>query len=502
LSRVSEAERISAVTVMRRTVPTPFRAGLAAALVALAAGAGTSLAGPPKKTHSPVTLRLALMEPRFEPSAKIAEVFAARVKKISGGALVVKTDYVTSKSNAPIRTREAQLFALVRGGKVALAITPTSALEAQGVTSFEAIQAPFLITTQKAMDRVTAGRIAAQLESGLPSIGLSALGLVPDGLRRPFGRRKALASPSAFVGARIVARPSALTWALLRALGARPLDPRNQGDGVRGIRGIESSLARAADPAFHYFTAGDLAFFPDLDALVGNTSALQRLSAGQRSILIRAASSARAWAMSALTEKKARNAFCKARSTIVNAPASALRALRAKAAPVLAMMRRDLLTRSVMREIERMGASRGGVAPCSHKPKPPGDGGPTVDSVIPAGVYRSPTYTVQQLIDRGGDPPGATWNAGTYTLTTTADGYQTMHQDDPEYPQYTTTCETRKMYLSKGLVVLEQKGANNCAGNIEVAWKLVPNGIEFTRVVPNLPIQRAYFLNVVWQRVG
>jgi hypothetical protein len=154
-----------------------------------------------------------------------------------------------------------------------------------------------------------------------------------------------------------------------------------------------------------------------------------------------------------------------------------------------------------MGEIERMGVSRGGVASCSHKSKSPGGGGRTVDSVIPAGVYRSPTYTVQQLIDLGEDPEGATWNAGTWTLTTTAHGYQTIHVDDPEYPEYTTTCATRKMYLRNGLVVLELRG-DQCNGDIKVAWKLVPAGIEFTRVVPNLPgMMRAYFHDQVWKRV-
>jgi TRAP-type C4-dicarboxylate transport system substrate-binding protein len=490
----------------RTALSRSIRIYLAAGLVALAAGASTSLAGPPQKTGSTVTLTLVSREERGVPSSMIAEAFAARVKTLSKGALVVRVVYLTRSGNAPVGFQEANLVRLVRTDKDALAIVPARAFQVQGVTSFEALQAPFLITTQAAMDRVTVGSIAARLQSGLPAIGLTGLGLAPEGLRRPFGLRKPLVSSADFEGISMLARPSSLTWALLHSLGVTPLDlpgPEREKDVENGtVKGVETSLALAADPALPLgaYTAGNLAFFPEVDALVANAPAWKRLRSEQRAILSQAASFARSWAVSALTEQKARDAFCKDGGTIVRASLSALAALRAKTAPVLAALRRDQLTRKLIDEIARAILPNPGVASCSHKMGVGALGGPTVDAVIPAGVYRSPTFTEQQLIALGEDTPGAKNNAGTLTLTVTADGYQSIHLDSP-HPEDTATCANRKMYLRQGLVVIEERGPG-CGGDLGVAWKLVRGGIEFTRVEPNIPGLVAYWAGVVWKRVG
>lgn len=486
---------------------TSIRIAIAATLVAAAVGAGTSLAGPPQKTSSTVTLTLANPDGRGRPASMIAEAFATRVKALSKGTLVVKIAYGAggASESIPRGRLEANLIGLVRSGKDALALIPTRAFQAQGVTSFEALQAPFLITTNAAMDRVTAGRVAVQLQSGLPALGLTGLGLAPEGLRRPFGFEKPLAAPGDFAGIEISAISSRPTWLLLRALGARPVDlngnamERAVQNGT--VKGVELSLALAADDGLRAYTAGNLAFFPKIDALVGNAAALKRLSSDQESILTAAAASARSWAVSVLTEKHARDAYCKLGGTVVNAPSSGIAALSAKAAPVLAEMRRDPLTRSLIAEIGPSGSSGAGVVPCSHPSSPGTSPGPTVTAVIPAGVYRK-AITEQQLLAAGASPTDAKGNGGTSTLTVTSDGYQSIHLDSP-YPENTGTCDKRKMYLRHGLVVIEIRGQQNgCNGDFAVAWKLAPGGIEFTRVSIDTPILNSYFAGVFWKRVG
>ena len=69
---------------------TPMRIALAAGLITLAVGAANSLAGPPQKTGSTVTLTLGATEGRGRPSTGIAEAFAARVRALSKGTMVVK----------------------------------------------------------------------------------------------------------------------------------------------------------------------------------------------------------------------------------------------------------------------------------------------------------------------------------------------------------------------------------------------------------------------------
>ena len=495
---------------------TPIRIVLAAGLIVLAIGAGTSLAGPPGRTGSTIRLTLAGTEGRGRPSIDIAEAFAARVKALSKDSIVVKIAYDSggNDSTIPVGVQEASLVRLVRTGKVQLAIVPTRAFDFEGITSFQALQAPFLVTTEHDMDRLTRGTIADRLESGLPKIGLTGLGLAPEGLRRPFGFAKALASPADFAGVRFEASRSKPLLRLLAVLGAKPVNlegpPFERAIAKGTVAGADSTLALVADGSLPQpgFTAGNLAFFPKVDALVANSRSLKRLSTKQISLLREAAASARAWAIGTLTEQSGRDAYCKAGGTVVSAPSSSIDALRAKAAPVLGAMRRDPLTRSLIAEI---GASSSigsrGLAPCSHVASKAASSGPTVTKVIPPGVYRK-TVTEQQLVKAGAAPNEAKINAGTWTLTATADGYQQIHIDSP-YPERTGTCEKRKMYIAsttspkpakRGLVAIEFRG-KVCHGDFGVAWRLVPGGIEFTRVSFPDPALVSLWSGVFWKRV-
>jgi TRAP-type C4-dicarboxylate transport system substrate-binding protein len=494
---------------------TPMRIALVAGLIMLAVGAGNSLAGPPQKTGSVVTLTLGATEGRGRPSTAIAEAFAARTKALSKGTIVVKIAYDSGGGNGtPLGLQESKLVVLVRSAKVDLAIVPTRAFDFQGVSSFQALQAPFLITTDAGMDQATTGLTAEQLQSGLPKIGLTGLALVPEGLRRPFGFRKALVSPADFAGIRFGASRTKALLDLLRVFGATPADYDGQAieKGINNgtIAGADSTLALAADGALPRlgFTAGNLAFFPKVDALVANASTLKRLSSEQVTTLRKAAASARTWALRELTERKGRDAYCKAGGGVVIAPPSSIAALRAKAAPVLAEMRADPLTRRLIAEIGRTSSRVSTLASCSHRPSGGQAAGPTVDAVIPAGVYRK-TVTERHLRAAGASPDAAKTNGGTWTLTVTADGYQSIHVDSP-YPEKSVTCEKRKMYIAsttsprparRGLVAIDFRG-KGCGGGFGVAWKSVRGGIEFTRVSAPDPVLLSLWSGVFWKRIA
>src|SRR3954454_17031064 len=77
---------------------TSIRITVAAALLGILVATGAAVAGPPQKTGSTVTLTLAATEGRGRPSTGIAEAFAARVKTLSKGALVVKIAYESGRS--------------------------------------------------------------------------------------------------------------------------------------------------------------------------------------------------------------------------------------------------------------------------------------------------------------------------------------------------------------------------------------------------------------------
>jgi hypothetical protein len=171
-------------------------------------------------------------------------------------------------------------------------------------------------------------------------------------------------------------------------------------------------------------------------------------------------------------------------------------------------MRANPLTRRLITEIGGFVTAGVTQAPCSHAAGGAAATGPTVDEVIPAGVYRK-TVTEKQLLAAGASPDGAKTNGGTWTMTVTADGYQQIHVDSP-YPEYTHTCEKRKMYIAtttsprparRGLVAIDFRG-KGCGGGFGVAWKLVPGGIEFTRVSAPDPVLLSLWSGVFWKRIA
>src|SRR5207245_4310724 len=118
----------------------------------------------------------------------------------------------------------ARTARMVQAGKIDLGLIATRAWDELGVKAFEALQAPFLITNIALLDRVVTGQIGERMIDGLRSTGFVGLGLIPDQLRHPIGFAYPLASLNDFAGARVRIPPSGVTSALIRALGAIPLE--------------------------------------------------------------------------------------------------------------------------------------------------------------------------------------------------------------------------------------------------------------------------------------
>ena len=71
------------------------------------------------------------------------------------------------------------------------------------MTSFQALQAPFLITNYALLDRVVTSPLAARMLAGLGSRNLIGLALVPGLLRHPVGVGRPLVSVADYRGARV-----------------------------------------------------------------------------------------------------------------------------------------------------------------------------------------------------------------------------------------------------------------------------------------------------------
>jgi TRAP-type C4-dicarboxylate transport system substrate-binding protein len=195
------------------------------ALMALAAGAGCSGGDKAGGSGGIVTLRLASDDPPDAAASLQIKEFARQVRRLSDGRLRIHVGWEANGSGARHpRAFDQKTAEKVIDGRYALAIVPARAWDVLGVTSLQAIQAPFLVNSDALLNKVASDPVAEKMLAGLDDVGVVGLGLWPEALRHPVGFGHPLRSLADFAGKGIRAPRSELTWEMLRALGARPLD--------------------------------------------------------------------------------------------------------------------------------------------------------------------------------------------------------------------------------------------------------------------------------------
>jgi TRAP-type C4-dicarboxylate transport system substrate-binding protein len=392
---------------------------LALAVAALSA-AGCGGSGSPDKAGgeaTPITLRLATPDRAGFPGANLIAYFADDVRRRSHGSIRIIVTYNAAGDGPQWDQRVA---GLIRIGKFDLGQVPSRAWDVLGVRSMQALQAPFLLQTPMQVQRVAEdAQLQSTMLAGLRPLGITGLALVPESLRHPFAFRGMLRSLHDFSGASIRAPRSDATWAILRALGARPLDlegaafRRGAADGT--VTAAESDLAQAAATLPAPATAtSNVTFFPRVDTLVVNTRVFAGLSTADRATLKQAAADAVAWAPhSNPSESAAAQTFCRDGGRVVLASPHDVATLVSATQSVTVALERDPPTRALITRIREVaGAPSTARAPICQpvqRTAPPiasTSGQPTsID-----GIYRN-TITMRDLVASGVDRATAIENA-------------------------------------------------------------------------------------------
>jgi TRAP-type C4-dicarboxylate transport system substrate-binding protein len=336
------------------------RVALGVLLAALVGGCGADgrQGGADKAGGStgPVVLRLGSSDSVDTPGSSTARSFAARVGRLSGGALEVHVLYGVAGDRVP--GVEARTARMVRDGKFDLGWIGARAWDELGVKSLQALQAPFLITDYALLDRVVQSPLAEEMLAGLTSRGVVGLALVPDLLRHPFGLRRPLVSLSDFAGARVRDIPSKATDMLLAALGAKPVHASNAaipGVLARGrIDGQELSFGNASGG----IAAGNVTFFGKAITLFAGRHAFDRLTDAQRGWLRGAAEqTVESVVASPPSESELARAYCADNGRIRLASGRDLAELARAARPVYKELERDPRTKALIAGIRKLKAS-------------------------------------------------------------------------------------------------------------------------------------------------
>jgi C4-dicarboxylate-binding protein DctP len=423
------------VTTKRALAPV-----LAAALLgALPAGCGLGGGGDKAGGSSaPTVLRLAAADDADQPDARFVRYFASRVAELSGGSLRVRP--VWDAAGQQDAEYEARVARTVREGDFELGWIGARAWDRLGITHFQALQAPFLVTSHTLLGRIATGSVGERMLAGLDGTGLVGLALAPDRLRYPFGARHPLASPEDFAGARVRVFPSRTTEALMRALGATPAQV--SGDDVAGavarreIDGVEASLGtNSASEGENYLTT-NLALFPKVLTLFAGADAYRRLDEDQAALIREAARQTAAYAAAhPLSERALVRRFCGSGRpvTAVAASRADVAALTRAAQPVYAGLERDPETRALIAAIRELKASTPAdpvAAPppgCTHEA--PATHGRQLDPSTLDGTYHW-RVTSEGAAAAGGSADGE--DVGTIGKMTLRDGKWRMGDEDPE----------------------------------------------------------------------
>ena len=107
-------------------------------------------------------------------------------------------------------------------GEVDLALLRAGRLTGEGADSLAPLGAPFVVTNDDQAIAIARDAVTDDLFASLPDIGLVGLGLVPVGLRHPFGYQEPLLGAADYLGQTINVRIDAGVQEILEALGPRP----------------------------------------------------------------------------------------------------------------------------------------------------------------------------------------------------------------------------------------------------------------------------------------
>ena len=486
------------VTTKRALAPVLVAALLGALPAGCGLGGGGDKAG---GSSTPTVLRLAAADDADQPDARFVRFFASRVEELSGGSLRVRP--VWDAAGQQTADYEARIARTVREGEFELGWIGARAWDRLGITHFQALQAPFLVTSHMLLGRIATGSVGERMLAGLDGNGLVGLALAPDRLRYPFGVRHALASPEDFAGARVRVFHSRTTEALMRALGATPVQV--SGDDVAGavarreIDGVEASLGTNSASEGENFVTTNLALFPKVLTLFAGTDAYRRLDEDQAAVIRKAARQTAAYAAAhPLSERALVRQFCGSGRPVTAVAASRddLAALTQAAQPVYAGLERDPDTRALIAAIRALKTSTPAdpvATPppgCSHEA--PATRGRVLDPSTLDGTYHwRVTSAGARAAARAVGASPLSEDIGTIGKMTLRDGKWRLGEEDPE--AYSGTVE-----------IIDNRLVFDWAGTTLTFTfdRHADGGLDLKPVPPMDPGDAVVWAGGPWRRVG
>ena len=171
------------------------------------------------------------------------QLFADKVAQASQDA----EDHVRQRAARADLDGEQETIRDVQQGRAALGATGARALDSAEIDDFQALVAPFLISSYAQQQQVLQSDVAKRMLASPERIKLTGVAVLPGPMRRMLGVKKSYLAVSDFAGTRIGLNRSKLGAATLHALGATRVTRRFR----RSCRARRLETSYDTSPATH-----------------------------------------------------------------------------------------------------------------------------------------------------------------------------------------------------------------------------------------------------------
>jgi TRAP-type C4-dicarboxylate transport system substrate-binding protein len=445
--------------------------------------------------NQPITLRLAVADAEGRPSDPYVREFIEQVNTLSNGSITIQPIWDAAADTTP--SFEPGVIKALKDGQYDLGLAGARAFDMQGITSFQALQAPFLITNDGLSKAVATSEIATRMLDSISSSGVVGLTLWPEDLRHPFSTtpNKPILAPEDFVGLNIRAVPSDVTYTLIETLGATPML------GDSGYQGSESGLSQVVFLTRTPTATGNVVFFPKFQVLFAHGGTFETLTESQRTILQNAALATQQKAIAEHPgEAVTASAWCEDGGSIVMASDEQIAAFEAAAQPVFARIEQDPFNAEMITAIRDLKAKTqpsAGAGACAPNTEPWSEG------LLPNGTW-TVELSVEDLAGMGVSQSEAPAWAGVGIFTFQDGKAVYRHQGETNYE-----CEATYEVVEDFVRITYGDSPSNadfCIGIVEdVQWRLDEDGLHFQLIAAqNVPFleDKAAWEAKPWQKVA
>lgn len=320
---------------------------------------GASPTPSPSPTQPAVTLKIATSQASDSPEARALTFFANELSVSSDGKIIV--DVATDVAD-PTSSGEHDLVSRLKSGEYDIVIVASRWWDQEGVTSFEALQGPMLITSDALAAAVARDDMTKEMLTGLTSAGVEGLSIWPVDLRHPASFGAPILAPKDLDGAAVRAVVSGVTTKTIAALGGHTVDLNGDAWGTAvqngSVKAVETGLQSGYSlPQPATFT-GNVTFFPKFDVLTLNPASLARFTPAQQDLIRAAAETTKQHMLETDPgDAASAKAYCDSGGRVVLASPSQVAAFEQAVQPVYAQLESDPLTKELIGKIRALKAS-------------------------------------------------------------------------------------------------------------------------------------------------